>query len=854
MFSTLAARHDLAEAWLGLAASALRLGDGPAAVAAMQAVLSRHAASGVARALAASVAQATAQPGWCALDGAGTLHADAAAEVSVDGCRVVPRWQGTSCRLPPGRCIAVARAGKPLLGSPIDRRMVDEVEGFVAMQDGVVTGWAWHPRNPERDPVLLVGGMRIVARRQAEDPDTDRPLARPRQIRIATGRAGPVLVTTADGRMLLGSPLHPDAEQRGGATAGAAASTIPARRPVDVVIPVHGGLDVTLACLRSVLPSLPRDGRVHVVDDAGPDPALAAALDRMEAAGQIVLHRLPENRGFPHAANTGLRACAGHDVVLLNNDTIVPPGWLAALADAAYSAASIGTACPLSNDASILSYPDPAGGNPMPDPAPLAALAHRANGKATVDIPVAVGFCMFIRHDCAEAAGPLREDVFAQGYGEEVDWCLRAARGGWRHVAVPGCFVAHRGGASFGSARRHLQARNAAVVNRLHPGYDAAIAAWIARDPLGPSRQRIDALRWRAGGQASAVALVTHSGGGGVDRVVTERAAALRAAGIRPVLIRPDGDSAAVGDGDTPNLRFRLPDEWDGLLHLLRGDRIGRVELHHALGHSPALLDLAERLGARQDVFVHDYASFCPRINLVPQHRYCGEPPIAGCEACVAEHGSNLPDPIPPTALVARSTSLLAGAARVIVPAADAAIRIHRHFPDVRPVIEALEDDSAIPTPPPARQPIRHLCIVGAIGVEKGYEVLLGCVRDAALRRLPLRFTVVGFTSDDGRLLEAGPVFVTGRFAAGQAEALIRQQDADMAFIPSIWPETWCFALGEAWRAGLRAIVFDLGAPAERVRRSGWGHVLPLGLSPAAINDWLLRDGVDPARAAFRQR
>ena len=403
--------------------------------------------------------------------------------------------------------------------------------------------------------------------------------------------------------------------------------------------------------------------------------------------------------------------------------------------------------------------------------------------------------------------------------------------------------MAHHGGASFGPARRQLLARNATILNRLHPGYDEVIDEWTRRDPLGPARRRIDTLRWRAGRRPSAVALITHAAGGGVDRVVTERAASLRQAGTRAVLLRPDGDATLVGDHDTPNLRYRLPGDWEALLRLLRGDRVGRVELHHMLGQHPALLTLAERLGVAQDVFIHDYASFCARISLVPAHSYCGEPPVTTCIACVADHGSNLGEPIDPPALVARSTALLASASRVVVPAVDVATRIRRHFPKVMPEVEWLEDDAATPSPPDLSGPVRHLCVIGGIGTEKGYDVLLGCVRDAALRRLPLRFTLVGFTQDDERLLSAGPIFITGRFDRGTSEQLIRQQNADIAFLPSIWPETWCFALGEAWRAGLRAIVFDLGAPAERVRRTGWGSVLPLGLSPLAKNDWVLRGG-----------
>ncbi len=256
---------------------------------------------------------------------------------------------------------------------------------------------------------------------------------------------------------------------------------------------------MVLDCLASVLDTVAPDVWVIVVDDASPEPALARALDRLAQLGRVRLLRHRENRGFPVSANAGMRAAGTRDVVLLNSDTLTPPGWLDRLRDAAYSAADIGTACPLSNDATILSYPSP----DRPDPAPgragtarLAALAFRANPDATVDLPTAVGFCMFIRRDCLEAAGKLREDVFAQGYGEENDLCLRATALGWRHVAVPGAFVAHRGGGSFGAARAHLAARNAAVLERLHPDYDALVAAHRAADPLGPARRRLDALRW----------------------------------------------------------------------------------------------------------------------------------------------------------------------------------------------------------------------------------------------------------------------------------------------------------------------------------------------------------------------
>ena len=196
-----------------------------------------------------------------------------------------------------------------------------------------------------------------------------------------------------------------------------------------VVVPVYRGMETTLRCLARVLDTVPARTPVIVIDDAGPEPALSAALDALARSRRIRLVRNPRNLGFPASANIGLAAAGGRDVVLLNSDTIVPPGWLERLRDAAWSAPDIGTVAPLSNDATILSYPRVDRAQPPP-PAKMLdridRMAAKANGASVVDIPTSVGFCMYVRHDCLEETGFFREDVFAQGYGEENDFCLRA--------------------------------------------------------------------------------------------------------------------------------------------------------------------------------------------------------------------------------------------------------------------------------------------------------------------------------------------------------------------------------------------------------------------------------------------
>jgi glycosyltransferase involved in cell wall biosynthesis len=506
----------------------------------------------------------------------------------------------------------------------------------------------------------------------------------------------------------------------------------------------------------------------------------------------------------------------------------------------------------------------PRGHNEAPTGAALARLgrlAAQANGEETVDLPTGVGFCLYLRRECLQATGVFREDVFAQGYGEENDFCRRASHLGWRHVAVPGAYVAHLGGRSFGAAREALIARNLDVLDRLHPGYRAMIHAWMAEDPLLPARRRLDMLRAQAAlGRrgAGAVLLVTHDSGGGVERCVRVRCQAVRALGQVPIVLRSvldrSGGAAALersylpglceADIDAvrwPNLRFRLPGELDALAALLRGARPVEMEVHHLLGHHRSVLDLARRLGIGYQMRIHDYASFCPRISLLgPAGRYCGEPALSGCEACVADSGSRLEEEISVAALLERSAAELAAASRVVVPSADTGARLRRHFPAVEPVVEPHEPDCYGPLPPAPRHGPRLACVVGAIGPEKGYDVLLACARDARARGLDLQFRVVGHTVDDDRLLATGRVFITGPYKPAQAEALIRAQHASFAFLPSIWPETWCLALGEAMRAGLAVAAFDIGAQAERIRATGRGWLLPLGLSAAGINNTLL--------------
>ncbi len=876
LFAAMAERHDVRECWTGLAAACLRAGNPARAQQAAQRALSGHTADPALASVAAQVARARNLAGWCGLRADGTLLAEADGQAPSflldDDVLELAQGQPGGFSLPAGwqqaRRLAVSAGGTALLGSPIALDAVTRIEGFAERTADGIEGWAWAPSAPEWDPALHVvvqppGAAPVqvstlTAGTVVREVRGTAPLARPRGFSITVPADHAVGVLGSNGRHLMGSPLP--AEHAGAPPSPAPAPVLACAEPdlpVDVIIPVYRGLQTTLACIASVAATIAPPDRILVIDDGAPERALVAALEALAAAGTVVLIRPgdqpgPRRSGFPAAVNAGMRAAAGRHVVLLNSDTLVAPGWLHGLRAAACSAPDIGTATPLSNEASIFSYPAAAGGNPVPDLAgtrALAALAALANAFRLIDVPTAHGFCMFIRRDCLEATGLFDEERFAQGYGEENDFCERAGALGYRHVAVPAIYVAHVGGVSFGAAGQDLLQRNLGILNRLHPGYAGRVAAFVGADLLGPARRRLDAARWRArhtagGEQPGSVLLVTHGGGGGTARIVGERAASLRQQGLCPIVLSAVDGQCAVGDavGDYPNLVYALPSELGPLSRLLAADAPVSAELHHLLGHDHSVLRLFAALHIPYDVWVHDYAWFCPRLSFVTgEGRFCGEAQATVCDACVARWGRGIEDPVPAATLRLRSAADLRRARRVVVPSADVARRVARHVPGQSPEIVAWEE--APPFRPPAAIKLRGRCrgaVGGAVGGEKGLATLLACAADAATRDLPLEFVVVGYTADDAALLDTGRVFITGEFARSEAGVLIRSHQPNLAFLPSVWPETWCYALSDVWSAGLSAAVFDIGTPADRIRQHGGGWVLPLGLPPSRVNDVLL--------------
>jgi len=284
---------------------------------------------------------------------------------------------------------------------------------------------------------------------------------------------------------------------------------------IDVIIPVYKGVHETRRCIHSVLESVQRESfEVVVVNDASPDPEIVTWLEGLAAIGSVTLLRNDANNGFVQSVNRGMSLHPDRDVVLLNSDTEVANDWLDRLADIASSAPDIGTATPFSNNATICTYPFPGWTGGLPGGLGLAALDRlfaRVNAHRTVDLPTAVGFCMYIRRTCLQQVGLFDAERFGRGYGEENDFCLRAARTGWRNVLAADVFVFHEGAVSFSGEWNERAGAALQAVLDVHPDYLQLVRQFNLRDPSRGAREAVDLARCGAGPEEAACVLAEQS-------------------------------------------------------------------------------------------------------------------------------------------------------------------------------------------------------------------------------------------------------------------------------------------------------------------------------------------------------
>jgi GT2 family glycosyltransferase len=202
----------------------------------------------------------------------------------------------------------------------------------------------------------------------------------------------------------------------------------------------------TLACLASLeRSSYPRHGAI-VLDNASTDGSVERIRSSFPAVEVVPL---PENRGYAGNNNVGLREALrrGADwVFVLNEDTIVDPSCLGLLVEAAASDPRVGFVGPM-----VYHHDEPhviqSAGGVLTRGWRARHIGQNQDDRGQFPDPRATdwvsGCAVLVRRGVVEDVGPLDERFFY--YWEEVEWCLRARRAGWRVLHVPRARLWHKG-------------------------------------------------------------------------------------------------------------------------------------------------------------------------------------------------------------------------------------------------------------------------------------------------------------------------------------------------------------------------------------------------------------------------
>lgn len=370
------------------------------------------------------------------------------------------------------------------------------------------------------------------------------------------------------------------------------------------------------------------------------------------------------------------------------------------------------------------------------------------------------------------------------------------------------------------------------------------------------------ALAWRAAGKP--VLIIDHDMGGGANHFRNELVASLRARGQRVLLLVPHLASlsyALVEPTDGGERRRRFGDLATCLKAL---PECAEIIVNSLVSFDAPGLVLDWLLSTPADThltyYLHDYHAACPVWTLVDERGYyCGIPARERCQQCLAANDAPFLALMP--ALDISDWRLcwgrfLARAERVIAFSRTSADVLRKAFPELpAAAIVVKPHDTSYIKPEPVAFDLGLPLVIGVVGHinnYKGAKIVAEMARIVERESLPARIVVIG--SIDNTTASAA-LRVTGAYRSEQLATILRSEHVGICLLPSIWHETFSYVTAEIMAHGMPLAVFDLGAPAERVRAYARGCIIPEISARAALNciftfrDALLAelgDGVSP--------
>ena len=590
--------------------------------------------------------------------------------------------------------------------------------------------------------------------------------------------------------------------------------------PVAVIIPIYRDAAMTKTCIVKAMPEIMRNSahRLIAINDCSPEAEMDSMLQSLENKwpGQFIYSRNEKNLGFVQTVNKGISIAAGSDVVLLNSDVYLANSWLQRIQLEAYSSPKVGTVTPLSNNATICSFPRFDAENQLflGKSEGFVDAVFSKRRLPNVKAPTGVGFCMYIRADCIKEIGFLNADEFGRGYGEENDLCQRAQLSGWENLITANVYARHLGSVSFSSDKAPLVDQAQKTLCRLHPNYHKDVRSFMQRDELKLPRlaRMMDVI---SNCQMPVICAISHRLGGGTKQHIEELSHHLRGK-AHIVLIEPAETNGCIClyldfTSTADAISYSVDAEWDLLIGHLRLLNVSLIHYHHTYKVPDELHSIHKAINVPHVVTVHDFYWIGGNPTLTrADHIYAGT-------ALSAPLGNHLfPFPKKHTGASWRNQHrpLLEEAEEVIFPS-HAARDIFGDLYKVKSakVVYHPEEQRAAPnTRVKALGPSIKWCVLGALSQEKGADFLEKLALNSKAKKLPWEFKLIGYPY---RMLQG--VKSTGIYKQCDLPSLIEEHKVEAFLFTARWPETYSYTLSAAISTGLPIVAPSVGSFPERL-------------------------------------
>lgn len=628
----------------------------------------------------------------------------------------------------------------------------------------------------------------------------------------------------------------------------------PSAGGVSIIVPIYNAPDDVEICIQRLLKYTPLETSIILIDDCSPDPRVSEILASYSRETRLTVLANPENLGFTRTVNRGIDIAGADDVVLLNSDARVTPGWLEGLLAASVSSPRIATVTPMSDRAGAFSAPRIGNDNSLPpgvDEIAYALAFRRRSVGVYPRVPTGNGFCMWVSRACIDTIGKLDEVAFPTGYGEENDFCMRAGRAGWVHVIDDRTYVFHDRSKSFGASKSDLLTAGRAVVDSRYPEYKQAIRVFRDSTDIALARNRAAVAMTDVEHDPAVVPRVLYvvsTATGGTPQTNADLMNALHDA-VEPWLLRCDSrviTLSRVVDGVPHEVRSHVlhdliepidhfsPEYDDVVESWLDEYAFDIVHIRHLLWHSLSLPKISKRVGARVVVSFHDFYVLSPNLKLIDDRGiYLGDD-FTDAGSMYRDSGwpgDQYPTPSGDWLLWWRERfwRAIEMCDAFVTTSESARALILSHYPEMDAerfsVIEHGRDFGRfrfIAQRPILGEPLRIL-VPGGISAAKGREVLRSIADADPLQQV--EWHILGKISPDFKT-EGSRVVHHGSYERKDFGRLVEQIAPHAGVVLSIWDETYCHTLTEMWSVGLPVFVLDFPNVAQRVRRFNAGWVL----------------------------